>query len=98
MNLGWKLASVVRGVAPEELLDTYERERWPVGEALRRNTLAQVALFSTFDPSARALRGTLEDILRVPEVNRQLAAEGSGFGVAYPEPLFLPDLYRWSRS
>jgi len=91
MNLGWKLASVLCGTAPEALLDTYERERWPVGEVLRRNTLAQVALFCKFDPSALALRGTFEDLLRVHEVNRQLAAEGSGFGVAYPEPLFLPD-------
>jgi 2-polyprenyl-6-methoxyphenol hydroxylase-like FAD-dependent oxidoreductase len=91
MNLGWKLASVLCGNASEALLDTYERERWPVGEVLRRNTLAQVALFCKFDPSALALRGTFEDILRVPEVNRRLAAEGSGFGVAYPEPLFPPD-------
>jgi hypothetical protein len=27
----------------------------------------------------------------VPEVNRRLADEVSGFGVAYPEPLFLAD-------
>lgn len=92
MNLGWKLASVLCGNASEALLDTYQRERWPVGEVLRRNTLAQVALFCKFDPSALALRGTFEDFLRVPEVNRRLAAEGSGFGVVYPEPIFLPDL------
>ena len=91
VNLGWKLASVLCGTASEALLDTYERERWPVGEVLRRNTLAQVALFCRFDPSALALRGTFEELLRVQEVNRQLAAEGSGFGVAYPEPLFLRD-------
>jgi len=91
MNLGWKLASVLCGTASEALLDTYERERWPVGEVLRRNTLAQVALFCKFDASALALRGTFEDFLRVHEVNRQLAAEGSGFGVAYSEPLFPPD-------
>jgi 2-polyprenyl-6-methoxyphenol hydroxylase-like FAD-dependent oxidoreductase len=90
MNLGWKLASVLRGNASEELLDTYERERWPVGEVLRRNTLAQVALFCKFDPSSLALRATFENLLKVHEVNRHLAAEGSGFGVAYPEPLFLP--------
>ena len=88
MNLGWKLASVLCGTASEKLLDTYERERWPVGEVLRRNTLAQVALFCKFDPSALALRGTFEDFLRVHEINRRLAAEGSGFGVAYPDPLF----------
>ena len=91
MNLGWKLASVLCGTASAALLDTYERERRPVGEVLRLNTLAQVGLFFSFDPSALALRGMFEDILRVPEVNRRLAAEGSGFGVAYPDPLFLPD-------
>jgi 2-polyprenyl-6-methoxyphenol hydroxylase-like FAD-dependent oxidoreductase len=91
MNLGWKLANVVRGAAPEALLDSYERERWPVGEALRRNTLAQLALFSTFDASTLALRHTLEDILKLPEVNRRLAEEVSGFGVAYPEPLIPPN-------
>ena len=80
-----------KGNASEALLDTYERERWPVGDVLRRNTLAQVALFCNFDPSALAMRSTFEDLLHVPEVNRQLAAEGSGFGVAYPEPLFPPD-------
>src|SRR5262249_29133066 len=91
MNLGWKLASVLCGTASEALLDTYERERWPVGEGLRRNTLAQVALFCKFDPSAVGRRGTWADLRGVAAVNRQLAAEGSGFGVAYPEPLFLPD-------
>ena len=34
-NLGWKLASVVRGGAPTTLLDSYEQERKPVAE---RNT------------------------------------------------------------
>ena len=90
MNLGWKLASVLRDAAPEELLDSYERERWPVGEVLRRNTLAQLALFSTYDPAMLALRDTFDNVLRVPEVNRRLSEEVSGFGVTYPEPLFPP--------
>jgi 2-polyprenyl-6-methoxyphenol hydroxylase-like FAD-dependent oxidoreductase len=91
MNLGWKLASVLHGTAPEELLDTYEGERLPVGKALRDDTLAQLALFSRFDPPMLALRQLLENLLRVPEVNRQLAEQLSGFGVAYPDPLFPPD-------
>lgn len=90
MNLGWKLASVIHGHASEDLLETYERERWPVGEALRGNTLAQLSLFSAFDHSALALRRTFEAILRISEVNRQLANEVSGFGVAYAEPLIAP--------
>jgi hypothetical protein len=35
VNLGWKLASVIRGTAPESLLATYETERKPLAE---RNT------------------------------------------------------------
>ena len=31
-NLAWKLAAVIRGRAPESLLDTYEAERKPVAE------------------------------------------------------------------
>ena len=38
-----------------------------------------------------ALRQLLENLLRVPEVNRQLAEQLSGFGIAYPEPLFQAD-------
>ena len=34
-NLGWKLASVLRGVADPSLLDSYEAERGPVGAAQR---------------------------------------------------------------
>jgi 3-(3-hydroxy-phenyl)propionate hydroxylase len=30
MNLGWKLALVLQGIAPEMLLDTYEQDRLPV--------------------------------------------------------------------
>jgi 2-polyprenyl-6-methoxyphenol hydroxylase-like FAD-dependent oxidoreductase len=30
MNLGWKLALVMQGIAPETLLDTYEQDRLPV--------------------------------------------------------------------
>jgi 2-polyprenyl-6-methoxyphenol hydroxylase-like FAD-dependent oxidoreductase len=37
-NLGWKLALVVRGLAPEALLDSYHAERWPVGRFLLRFT------------------------------------------------------------
>lgn len=91
MNLGWKLASVVHGTAPETLLDTYERERLPVGEGLRQDTLAQFALFASFDPSALALRRLFDQTLRISEVNRRLVDQVTGFGVAYPEPLFPPD-------
>ena len=38
LNLGWKLAAVLRAGAPEELLDSYEAERRPVGAGVVRST------------------------------------------------------------
>src|SRR5437879_6038842 len=49
VNLGWKLAQVVRETAPESRLDTYHAERHPVAARVLRNTLAQVALFRQDD-------------------------------------------------
>ncbi len=79
------------GTASDKILDSYQSERMPIGEALQHDTLAQFALFSAFDPPALALRRMLSGFLRVPEVNRQLSDQLSGFGVAYPEPLFQAD-------
>ena len=45
-NLGWKLALVALGRADEELLDTYEAERWPVGRNLLRYTDRLFGLFT----------------------------------------------------
>ncbi|WP_086827204.1 FAD-dependent monooxygenase, partial [Allokutzneria sp. NRRL B-24872] len=42
-NLAWKLAAVIQGWAPEELLDTYETERHPVGARVLDDTLAQTS-------------------------------------------------------
>jgi hypothetical protein len=39
-NLAWKLALVLRGAAPETLLDSYEAERRPVGAEVVARTLA----------------------------------------------------------
>lgn len=83
MNLGWKLAAVVKGAAPETLLDSYEEERRPVGHALYANTLAQVGLATRFDPATLALRAAMNELLGLPQVNRRLAGELSGFDVAY---------------
>src|SRR5437868_1254721 len=54
VNLGWKLAQVVKQTSPENLLDTYHAERHPVAARVLRNTMAQVALRRT-DDRTRAL-------------------------------------------
>ena len=44
VNLGWKLAQVVKGTSPESLLDTYHAERHPIAARVLHHTLASVAL------------------------------------------------------
>jgi hypothetical protein len=85
MNLGWKLAGVIRGRAPESILDSYERERRLVGEQLMQNTLAQGAIIGAFGPEGVALRATIERLLSLPAVNRNIAGMISGLDIAYPE-------------
>ncbi|GAA2062575.1 MULTISPECIES: FAD-dependent monooxygenase [Streptomyces] len=82
VNLGWKLAAVVRGHAPEELLDTYHGERHPVGERLMMNTRAQGLLFLSGD-EMQPLRDVLTELIRYEEVSRHLAGMVSGLEIRY---------------
>ncbi|HEV2678698.1 MAG TPA: FAD-dependent monooxygenase [Aliidongia sp.] len=82
VNLGWKLAQVVKRISPESLLDTYHAERHPVGARVLRNTMAQVALRRTDDRS-EALADVVSGLLGLDEPRRNLAAEISGLGVRY---------------
>ncbi|AKT38833.1 FAD-dependent monooxygenase [Chondromyces crocatus] len=85
MNLGWKLCGVLQGLAPASLLDTYHRERHPVGQRLIQDTLSQSALFFGFHREGLALREVVARLLRVPEANRVLAEQIAALDVAYPE-------------
>ncbi|HRA34669.1 MAG TPA: FAD-dependent monooxygenase [Acidimicrobiales bacterium] len=82
VNLGWKLAQVVRGISPESLLDTYHAERHPVGARVLHNTKAQVAL-STSDDRHQALRDTMTELLGMDEPRRRIAAMLSGLDIHY---------------
>ncbi|WP_067537505.1 FAD-dependent monooxygenase [Nocardia crassostreae] len=62
VNLGWKLAAVIRGRASEDLLDTYTGERHPIGAWVLEWTRAQVALMRT-DPRSRAMRALTTELL-----------------------------------
>jgi len=82
VNLGWKLAQVVKRTSPESLLDTYHAERHPVAARVLRNTMAQVALRRT-DDRTKALGDTVSEFLGMDEPRRQIAAEMSGLGIRY---------------
>jgi 3-(3-hydroxy-phenyl)propionate hydroxylase len=82
MNLGWKLAQVVKGDSPEGLLDTYHAERHPVAAMVLRNTMAQVALLRP-DDRTDALREAMSQILTMEEPRKSLAGMISGLGIRY---------------
>jgi 3-(3-hydroxy-phenyl)propionate hydroxylase len=82
VNLGWKLAQVVKRIAPESLLDTYHSERHPVAARVLRNTMAQVALLRT-DDRTEALRETVSELLVMDEPRKRFGARMSGLDIHY---------------
>jgi hypothetical protein len=82
MNLGWKLAQVVKGVSPESLLDTYHAERHPIGARVLRNTMASIVLRRE-DERTKALRDTMAELLGMDEPRRRFAAMMSGLDIHY---------------
>ena len=82
VNLGWKLAQVVKRTSPDSLLDTYHAERHSVGARVLRNTMALVALRRP-DDRTKALGDITSELLAMDEPRRRLAAEMSGLGVHY---------------
>jgi hypothetical protein len=81
VNLGWKLAQVVKGISPESLLDTYHAERHPVAASVLRNTMAQVALLRRLDDRIQALRDTMSELLGMDEPRKRLAGMMSGLDI-----------------
>jgi 3-(3-hydroxy-phenyl)propionate hydroxylase len=82
VNLGWKLAQVVKKTSPQSLLDSYHDERHPVGARVLQTTMAQVTLTS---PGARhqALRNTMTGLLRMDEPRKSIAGLMSGLDIHY---------------
>jgi 3-(3-hydroxy-phenyl)propionate hydroxylase len=83
VNLGWKLAQVVKQTSPASLLDTYHAERHPVAARVPRvlrNTMALAALRRT-DDRTKALDHYVSEMLNTNEVRKRLAAEMSAAGV-----------------
>ncbi|WP_309051116.1 FAD-dependent monooxygenase [Streptomyces sp.] len=85
MNLGWKLAAVIGGRAPEALLDTYTSERHPVGAGVLDWTRSQVAAMRP-DPRSRALREIVGDLAGTVAGTTYLTARLNGAGVRYGLP------------
>jgi 2-polyprenyl-6-methoxyphenol hydroxylase-like FAD-dependent oxidoreductase len=82
VNLGWKLAQVVKGISPDALLDTYHAERHPVGARVLRNAMAQMTLLRP-DDRLKALRDSMAELLSMDEPRRRFGAMMSGLDIHY---------------
>lgn len=86
-NLGWKLAAVLAGRAPDGLLDTYHAERHPVGAMVLRSSGAIVRGAMVRSRPARLLRNALGGAaLRMRPIARRAAGVVSGVGIRYAAP------------
>lgn len=84
-NLAWKLAMVVQGYADATLLDTYDAERVPIGQALLAST-GEVMNTAMVDTTVEDTQGSYHGFMR------QLIRNMSGLTIAYPDsPLTLAD-------
>jgi len=83
VNLGWKLALVARGVAPDSLLDSYHAERHGVAARVLRNTRAQIALLRRDDHGRKAAREVMSELLSMEEPRRRYGAMMSGLDIHY---------------
>jgi 3-(3-hydroxy-phenyl)propionate hydroxylase len=82
VNLGWKLAQVVKRISPESLLDTYQDERHPVAARALQHTMAQGAL-QRQDERIKALVDVVSELASMDEPRKRLAGIISGLDIQY---------------
>ncbi|PKA16611.1 FAD-dependent monooxygenase [Leptospira haakeii] len=82
MNLGWKLAATIHKKAPEGLLDSYYKERYPIGAQVLDWSRAQVMIMKP-DPQARALNSIIRDLMETRDASTYMAARVWGIFTHY---------------
>jgi len=82
VDLGWKLAAVIRGEALDSLLDTYSAERHPIGARILDWSRAQVAVMRP-SRSSRALEAILRDLMETRDGATYFAERVWGMNLRY---------------
>jgi 2-polyprenyl-6-methoxyphenol hydroxylase-like FAD-dependent oxidoreductase len=82
MNLGWKLAATIQKKAPENLLDSYQTERHPIGAQVLDWSRAQVAIMRP-GPHARALNAIFRDLMNTRDGATYFAGRVWGVSTHY---------------
>jgi hypothetical protein len=91
-NLSWKLIATIRGWAADNLLDTYQAERHPVGSTVLRSSGAIIRLAMIRSRIGRLARNVVGSAaMRLRPVARKAAGTISGIGIDYPGVPRTPD-------
>nr|WP_280302699.1 FAD-dependent oxidoreductase [Nocardia abscessus] len=85
-NLGYKLAHVAAGVAPESLLDTYELERRPIAKQVIDGTHMLHSFMMAHGDSIASRRA----IVRAPGFKQKAAAQIAGVSYNYRDDIAAP--------
>jgi 2-polyprenyl-6-methoxyphenol hydroxylase-like FAD-dependent oxidoreductase len=94
VNLGWKLAAVLKGRVDAGLLATYEGERRPAAERVIMHSRAQLALVRP-GPEVTALRELFSELITEPAVVSRLTDLVSGAENRYVGPEAHPLAGHW---
>ncbi|CCK26860.1 3-(3-hydroxy-phenyl)propionate/3-hydroxycinnamic acid hydroxylase Short=3-HPP hydroxylase [Streptomyces davaonensis JCM 4913] len=85
MNLGWKLAAVVKGRAGEDLLDSYAAERRPVSQGVIKVTDIATRIMTSDQLPARVARKAVVAVAsRIPRTHLTAVGHLSGVFTRYP--------------
>ena len=89
-NLAWKLAYMLRGLASDRLLDSYDVERRPVAQSNADFSYGNMIRFRRLD---EAVRSGNEDRIRfwVNDLDNHLHSIGQALGFSYEEGAVIPD-------
>ncbi|GBF38335.1 FAD-dependent monooxygenase [Leptospira johnsonii] len=82
MNLGWKLAATIQNKAPEDLLNSYHTERFPIGAQVLDWSRAQVMIMKP-NVEARALNSIIRDLMDTRDAATYMAGRVWGIFTHY---------------
>ncbi len=84
-NLAWKLSWVVKGLAPQSLLDSYTREQSPHVHAFIREAVRIGDIIQVTDPAAAAHRD--QELIDRPQMLQSIRPSlGEGLHAGWPAP------------
>ncbi|MBA2962162.1 MULTISPECIES: FAD-dependent monooxygenase [Ramlibacter] len=89
-NLAWKLALVLRGQAGEALLDTYDTERRPIGQANADFSHGNTVRFMKLEEAFRS-RNLQAINFWIKDVVHHSHSIGLGLGFSYDDGAIVPD-------